>query len=51
MSTGIIQYSYRELNNFIGWVPDEGGFYKATSHRCESSHNTQLINPRKSWSI
>ena len=51
MSTRVIQHSYRELNNFIGWVTDEGGFYKATIHMMWSSHNTQLINARNALEI
>lgn len=26
MNTMVIQHSYRELNRFLGWVPDDGGF-------------------------
>nr|WP_319372817.1 tyrosine-type recombinase/integrase [uncultured Methanobacterium sp.] len=51
MSTMAIQHSYRELNRFLGWVPDEGGFYKATSHMMRKFFNTQLINAGMPWEI
>ena len=51
MSTMAIQHSYRELNRFLGWVPDDGGFYKATSHMMRKFFNTQLINAGMPWEI
>jgi len=51
MSTMAIQHSYRELNWFLGWVPDEGGFYKATSHMMRKFFNTPLINAGMPWEI
>jgi hypothetical protein len=39
-----IQHSYREINKFLNWEPNEDGFNKATSHMLRKFFNTQLIN-------
>jgi integrase len=44
MTTMAIQHSYREINKFLNWEPNEDGFNKATSHMMSKFFNTQLIN-------
>jgi len=44
MTPMAIQQSYRDINKFLNWEPDEDGFYRATSHMLRKFFNTQLIN-------
>jgi integrase len=51
LTTMAIQHSYRDLNRYPNWMPDEDGFYRATSHMMRKFFNTQLINAGRAEEI